>query len=95
MSNPAPPIAPLALSLLEASRAMRISERHLQQLALDGEIPSVKIGRRRVFPADLLAEFLRRRATGGNVGGAGGAADATGCPGIDAGESGGPSGGAA
>jgi len=59
---------PMALSILQASKEIGISQRALQDLALRGEVPSVKIGRRRVFPRDLLATWLRSRATGGNIG---------------------------
>lgn len=47
-------IEPLLLNTKQASQALGISQRYLQQLTSDGGLPHVRLGRRVLFdPADL------------------------------------------
>lgn len=48
----------LAYSVPEAAEAVSLSKGYLWDLVLKGEIRSVKIGKRRLIPADALQEFL-------------------------------------
>lgn len=54
-------VEPLAYRPREAAEALGISVSTLERLTRAGEIPSVLIGRVRVFEREALAEFLRRR----------------------------------
>lgn len=48
--------SPLVFSVAQVARVLQISEWHVGQLARRGEIPSIKLGGRRVFPrAQILA----------------------------------------
>lgn len=51
-------LAPLALGLRDAARMLGVSERHLQKLALAGDVPSAMIGGRRVFRLATLDRWL-------------------------------------
>jgi excisionase family DNA binding protein len=48
----------LALRLPEAAMACGLSESFLHNMANSGEIPSVKIGRVRLFPVERLRKWL-------------------------------------
>jgi len=48
----------LALRLPEAALACGVSESFLHNMATSGEIPSVKIGRARLFPVERLRKWL-------------------------------------
>jgi excisionase family DNA binding protein len=52
---------PLLLPMREAARRLSISERSLARLVARGEIPSIEIGRRRLFSPRDLAEFIEAR----------------------------------
>jgi excisionase family DNA binding protein len=47
------------LSLSEAARYMRVSERKVQRLVRDGRIRSTTLGRRRLFHRDDLDELVK------------------------------------
>jgi len=49
----------LAVSISEAARRVGVSSRTMATLVAAKEIPSRKIGRRRVIPITALAAFLR------------------------------------
>jgi excisionase family DNA binding protein len=49
----------LAVSIAEAARRLGISARTLATLVARKELPSRKIGRRRVIPVKALEQFLR------------------------------------
>ena len=49
------------LSMAEAAEMAGISERMLQTLVHDGEVPSMKIGRRRLIPYEAFTAWLRRQ----------------------------------
>lgn len=55
----------VALKFKEAAKLLGISVRHLSNLVKRGEVPSVKLGRRRVFYRDVLNEWLRDRVRSG------------------------------
>lgn len=60
------PVEPLAYRPREAAEALGISPSTLERLTRAGEVPSVLIGRVRVFEREALLEFLReRRQTSG------------------------------
>jgi excisionase family DNA binding protein len=48
----------LALRLPEAAMACGVSESFLHNMANSGEIPSVKVGRARLFPVERLRQWL-------------------------------------
>lgn len=52
------PVPRLALRLPEAAMACGLSESFLHNMATNGEIPSVKIGRARLFPVERLRKWL-------------------------------------
>ena len=58
----------LALSPREAAAALGIGERLLWEWTNRGEIPSMKLGTRTLYPVDALREWLRERATGAGGG---------------------------
>jgi len=55
----------LALRPREAAAALGIGTRLLWELTNRGEIPSVTLGRCRLYPVHLLSEWLREQAEGG------------------------------
>ena len=50
----------LLLTVDEAARRLGIGRSHAYIFVMKGEIPSVKIGRSRRIPADLLDGFVER-----------------------------------
>ncbi len=59
MSLPAPQIVErLAWSIDEAAAAVGVTPRHMRNLIERGQIRTVRLGRRRVIPAAVLAEVL-------------------------------------
>jgi excisionase family DNA binding protein len=56
----------LAVSVLEAARRLGVSERTVATLLARNELPSRRIGRRRVIPIKALEEFLKRDHRTGN-----------------------------
>lgn len=44
----------------EAAAVLSVSERVLERLIADGEVETVKIGRRRLVPHDALTEYVER-----------------------------------
>lgn len=56
----------LAVSTTEAARRLGVSPRTVATLVARNELPSRKIGRRRVIPIRALEEFLRRDHHTGN-----------------------------
>lgn len=71
MTNPLPSPVPvpaqprLALSPKEAAVALGVSERLLWSLTAAGEVPHTRLGRRVIYPHDLLKRWLADRAEGG------------------------------
>lgn len=55
----------LALSPKEAAIALGVSERLLWSLTAAGEVPHTRLGRRVLYPHDLLKRWLADRAEGG------------------------------
>ncbi len=56
----------LAVNMAEAARRLGVSPRTVATLVARKELPSRKIGRRRVIPIRALEEFLRRDHQTGN-----------------------------
>lgn len=56
----------LAVNVAEAARRLGVSPRTVATLVARKELPSRKIGRRRVVPVRALEEFLRRDHRTGN-----------------------------
>lgn len=52
------PVPRLALRLPEAAMACGLSESFVHNMANSGEIPSVKVGRVRLFPVERLRKWL-------------------------------------
>lgn len=55
-------------TMAEACKELRLSRWSLYRLINEGQIESVKIGRRRLIPADALAEFVRKIREEGKTG---------------------------
>lgn len=55
------------LTISEAADRLRIGKRTVERFVSEGEIASVKVGRRRFIPADELDRFLRRAEKRGRV----------------------------
>ncbi|WP_432108426.1 helix-turn-helix domain-containing protein [Streptomyces sp. AA1529] len=51
----------VGLTVAEAARRIGISRTKMYEYVATGEIPSVKIGRLRRIPAEVVPEFLARR----------------------------------
>jgi excisionase family DNA binding protein len=58
-------LVPLCLNLDDAATHLGISRRMLQILIGDGEIQSIKVGRRRLVPLSALEDFVERKLEGG------------------------------
>ena len=54
-------ISPLCVGKRDAARLLGISERTLTSRSMDGEIPSFVCGGRRLYPIDLLQEWIRKK----------------------------------
>lgn len=50
----------LLYSIPEAADQLSVSARVLERLIKDGEVDTVKIGRRRLVAADALADYIER-----------------------------------
>ena len=60
------PPEPILVPGPEARRLLgEISARKLAQMVAAGEVPSVRIGRRRLFPLDGLRAYVAARVEGG------------------------------
>ena len=57
----ASPEPPLLLSAEQAARALAINRSTIFELMATGQIPSVRIGRRRLISRQALAEFIADR----------------------------------
>ncbi|MCC5830902.1 MAG: helix-turn-helix domain-containing protein [Phycisphaeraceae bacterium] len=57
----------IAMDLTRAAAAMSISPRTLDELARKNEIPSFRIGRRRLFDPQALRRWVSSQATGNEV----------------------------
>lgn len=64
MTNPCS-IAPQCASKVAAAQSLGVSVRTIGNLIRTGQLPSVKIGRRRLIPIGALTEFIAQRKTGG------------------------------
>lgn len=53
---------PLVYSVTEAARALGIGRSLAFELAKSGELPTVRLGRRRVIPRHLLLDWLESRS---------------------------------
>ncbi len=51
----------LALGLDEVARSASLSRRMVEQLVARGDLPSLKVGRRRLVRAEALARWLEER----------------------------------
>jgi excisionase family DNA binding protein len=58
----------VALSPAEAALSLGICERTITDLLTSGEIPSVRVGRRRLIPVRELRKWLTKRAAAGEGG---------------------------
>jgi excisionase family DNA binding protein len=58
---------PLVLRPKEAAVCLRLSLRTLRRLTAQGVIPSIKVGRLRLFPRAALEAWLAERAVGGTA----------------------------
>ena len=47
------------LTLKEAAKRIRMSDRHLRRLALEGKIPAFRVGTHWRFPDMMLDEWVR------------------------------------
>src|SRR4029077_9500809 len=58
----------LAVGIGEAARRLGLSARTVASLVLRRELPSRKVGRRRIIPVAELEAFVRGKGVSGNVG---------------------------
>jgi excisionase family DNA binding protein len=56
---------PLALRLREAAAALSVSPKTVERLTMSGELPSVKLGRVRLYEISTLEKFLASRRVAG------------------------------
>ncbi len=59
-TNPSNIHDPLLVDIRVASRMLGISQRTLHTMAISGEIPSVRMRRRRLYDPDALREWIER-----------------------------------
>lgn len=52
----------LLYAIPDAANQLSVSARVLERLIADGEVSTVKIGRRRLVPAEALADYIKRLA---------------------------------
>jgi excisionase family DNA binding protein len=52
--------ARLLYAIPDAAEQLSVSARVLERLIADGEVATVKIGRRRLVPADALTDYVER-----------------------------------
>ena len=57
----------LVLRPKAAAKALQMGERTLRRLATQGVIPSIKVGRLRLFPRAALEAWLTEQAVSGTV----------------------------
>jgi excisionase family DNA binding protein len=48
----------LAYSVRDVADRLHVSQRHVQRMVKTGELPSVKLGRRRLIPRTVLVRWL-------------------------------------
>ncbi len=63
-ASPVEPVPRVALQPREAAQAVGVSERTMSAWLNDGTIPSVKLGRCRLVPVDVLRQWLAEQANG-------------------------------
>jgi excisionase family DNA binding protein len=59
-----PPPPPRLLGVKEVARTLGVGERTVWDLIRHGELPSIRIGTRRVVAVDTLLAFVREREEG-------------------------------
>ncbi len=52
---------PLCVGKRDAAKLLGISERTLTSRSIEGEIPSFVVGGRRLYPVDLLQEWIKKK----------------------------------
>lgn len=52
------PDEPVVLSIREAANKLRVSEWFVRDLARNGKLRSIKVGRRRLIPVVAITEFI-------------------------------------
>ena len=57
----------LCLSAVEVSERTGLSLSSVRKLTRSGEIPHLRIGRRIIYPAEALAEWLAQNTVGGKA----------------------------
>jgi excisionase family DNA binding protein len=57
------PAGSLALSVEEAAESLRLGRTKLFELMADGQLRSIKVGRRRLVPVSALEQFIAQRLT--------------------------------
>lgn len=60
---PIEPIPRVTLSVTEAAKSLGLSDRTITSLIAKGEIPVVRIGKRRLIPVDGLREWIASKTT--------------------------------
>lgn len=60
MTSPREPLQPLLVSVKEAADLFGVSVRHMVNLLDSGEIPSLRLGRRRLVAYAALVEHIER-----------------------------------
>jgi excisionase family DNA binding protein len=55
----------ILLSVEETLQALSLGRTKLMELTYEGSIPSVKIGKRRLYPLDQVTKWARDQVTGG------------------------------
>jgi hypothetical protein len=60
-SDTTPPPAPLLLDRIKAGKVLGVSAGTIDNLRLRGELPSVKLGTRRLYSTDDLAALIAKK----------------------------------
>ncbi|NJL32379.1 MAG: helix-turn-helix domain-containing protein [Phycisphaerales bacterium] len=60
-------IPALALSVHDAAAALGVSGRTIEKMVARGELPSFRVGDRRLFSVDSLRAWVREKSAGGEI----------------------------
>ncbi|NPV80699.1 MAG: helix-turn-helix domain-containing protein [Firmicutes bacterium] len=58
--------SPLALTVKDVAHELQVSEWQVYELIRQGQLPHVKIGRRKIVPRKALEQWLERRCKNGS-----------------------------
>ena len=70
MADRTPTIEPIAVDVRGAAQALAVSPRTIEAMAARGDLPSFRVGRRRLFEVEALKQWTARQTAEAAKGGA-------------------------